>query len=52
MIPKMAACLKAVDEGVERAHIVDGRLPHSMLLETFTTAGIGTQVVPDEEMNA
>lgn len=51
MIPKMAACLKAVDEGVERAHIVDGRLPHSMLLETFTTAGIGTQVVPDEEIN-
>jgi acetylglutamate kinase len=52
MIPKMAACLKAIDEGVERAHIVDGRLPHSMLLETFTTAGIGTQVVPDEETNA
>lgn len=52
MIPKMAACLKAIDEGVERAHIVDGRLPHSMLLETFTTAGIGTQVVPDEEVDA
>ncbi|KIS28087.1 acetylglutamate kinase [Arthrobacter sp. SPG23] len=51
MIPKMAACLQAVDDGVERAHIVDGRLPHSMLLETFTTAGIGTQVVPDEETN-
>ncbi|WP_120522010.1 acetylglutamate kinase [Arthrobacter celericrescens] len=49
MIPKMAACLKAIDDGVERAHIVDGRLAHSMLLETFTTAGIGTQVVPDEE---
>ncbi len=52
MIPKMTACLKAIDEGVERAHIVDGRLPHSMLLETFTTAGIGTQVVPDEEVNS
>ncbi|MFD5279042.1 acetylglutamate kinase [Pseudarthrobacter sp. NPDC058362] len=52
MIPKMEACLKAVDGGVERAHIVDGRLPHSMLLETFTTAGIGTQVVPDQEVNA
>ena len=49
MIPKMTACLKAVDGGVERAHIVDGRLPHSMLLEIFTAAGIGTQVVPDEE---
>jgi acetylglutamate kinase len=47
MIPKMQACLKAIDGGVEQAHIVDGRLPHSMLLETFTTAGIGTQVVPD-----
>ena len=52
MIPKMEACLKAVNGGVERAHIVDGRLAHSMLLETFTTAGIGTQVVPDEEVNA
>lgn len=52
MIPKMGACLKAVDGGVGQAHIVDGRLPHSMLLETFTTAGIGTQVVSDEDMNA
>ena len=49
MIPKMEACLKAIEGGVERAHIVDGRLPHSMLLETFTAAGIGTQVIPDEE---
>ncbi|PPB49360.1 acetylglutamate kinase [Arthrobacter pityocampae] len=48
MIPKMAACLQAVESGVERAHIVDGRLAHSMLLETFTAAGIGTQVVPDD----
>ena len=49
MIPKMAACLKAVDEGVDRAHIVDGRQPHSMLLEVFTSAGVGTQVVPEDE---
>jgi len=49
MIPKMAACLKAVDEGVERAHIVDGRQPHSMLLEVFTSDGVGTQVVPEDE---
>jgi acetylglutamate kinase len=49
MIPKMDACLKAVDNGVARAHIVDGRSAHSMLLEIFTAAGIGTQVVPDEE---
>lgn len=49
MIPKMAACLKAVTEGVDRAAIVDGRSPHTMLLEIFTNAGVGTQVVPDEE---
>lgn len=48
MIPKMAACLKAVDGGVPQAHIVDGREPHSMLLEIFTTAGVGTQVLPDD----
>jgi acetylglutamate kinase len=48
MIPKMTACLKAVDEGVERAHIVDGRQPHSMLLEVFTSAGVGTQVIPKD----
>ncbi|NAZ17073.1 acetylglutamate kinase [Glutamicibacter soli] len=46
MIPKMGACLDAVDSGVGQAHIVDGREPHSMLLEIFTTAGVGTQVVP------
>ncbi|RZU61826.1 acetylglutamate kinase [Zhihengliuella halotolerans] len=50
MIPKMEACLAAVDAGVGRAAIVDGRQPHSMLLEVFTTAGIGTQVVPDTEV--
>ncbi|GAA4378647.1 acetylglutamate kinase [Paeniglutamicibacter cryotolerans] len=48
MIPKMAACLKAVAQGVAQAHIVDGRQPHSMLLEVFTSAGVGTQVVPEE----
>ncbi|WIK83139.1 acetylglutamate kinase [Micrococcus lylae] len=47
MIPKMAACLEAIDAGVPRAHVVDGRRPHSMLLEVFTSAGVGTQVVPD-----
>ncbi|WP_404290242.1 acetylglutamate kinase [Glutamicibacter arilaitensis] len=49
MIPKMGACLKAVDEGVPQAHIVDGREAHSMLLEIFTTAGVGTQVVPQSK---
>ena len=52
MIPKMGACLKAVDEGVGQAHIVDGRAPHSMLLEIFTTAGVGTQVLPASHTNS
>ena len=47
MIPKMEACLAAVDGGVDRAAVVDGRMAHSMLLEVFTTAGIGTQIIPD-----
>jgi len=46
MIPKMAACLEAVEGGVPKAAIIDGRRPHSILLEIFTDAGIGTEVVP------
>jgi acetylglutamate kinase len=46
MIPKMTACLEAVNGGVEKAAIIDGRTPHSILLEVFTTSGIGTEVVP------
>jgi len=46
MIPKMTACLEAVSGGVEKAAIIDGRTPHSILLEVFTTSGIGTEVVP------
>ena len=49
MIPKMTACLAAIEAGVSRAHIVDGRKPHSMMLEIFTSAGVGTQVVPNGE---
>jgi acetylglutamate kinase len=45
MIPKMAACLDAVKGGVAKAAIIDGRLAHSLLLEAFTTSGIGTEVV-------
>jgi acetylglutamate kinase len=48
MIPKMEACLHAVRGGVPQAHVLDGRLPHSVLLEIFTDSGIGTMVVPDE----
>ncbi|MBO0774192.1 MAG: acetylglutamate kinase, partial [Actinobacteria bacterium] len=47
MIPKMEACLRAVQGGVPRAHVLDGRLPHAVLLEIFTDSGIGTMVVPD-----
>ncbi|NYJ08007.1 acetylglutamate kinase [Petropleomorpha daqingensis] len=46
MIPKMAACLRAVEGGVNRATVVDGRTPHALLLEMFTTEGTGTMVVP------
>ncbi|MEN0086223.1 MAG: acetylglutamate kinase, partial [Leifsonia sp.] len=46
MIPKMAACLDAVDGGVAKAAIIDGRVAHSILLEVFTQSGIGTEVVP------
>jgi len=50
MKPKMEACLRAVRGGVPQAHVIDGRLPHSMLSEIFTTAGIGTMVMPDKEL--
>jgi acetylglutamate kinase len=49
MIPKMEACLHAVQGGVPRAHVIDGRLAHSVLLEVFTSHGIGTMVLPDKE---
>ncbi len=45
MIPKMTACLEAVEGGVPKAAIIDGRAPHSILLEIFTQSGIGTEVV-------
>ncbi|WP_407937550.1 acetylglutamate kinase [Microterricola viridarii] len=48
MIPKMAACLEAVEGGVSKAAIIDGRVPHSILLEIFTQSGIGTEVVLPE----
>jgi len=45
MIPKMEACLTAVKGGVQRAHVLDGRLTHAILLEIFTDSGIGTMVI-------
>jgi acetylglutamate kinase len=47
MRPKLAACLDAINGGVSYAHIVDGRVPHSLLLELFTDAGQGTKIGPD-----
>jgi len=46
MIPKMQACLNSIAGGVPRAHIIDGRAPHSILLEIFTSSGVGTLVLP------
>lgn len=47
MAPKMQACADAVAGGVPRAHVIDGRIPHSLLLEVFTDHGVGTMVLPD-----
>lgn len=47
MVPKMQACLRAVDGGVPEATVIDGRVPNSLLLEVFTDEGVGTMVVPD-----
>ncbi|MGW4029724.1 acetylglutamate kinase [Streptomyces sp. NPDC004838] len=49
MVPKMEGCLYAVRNGVETARVIDGRVPHSILLEIFTDDGVGTMVVPDGE---
>jgi len=46
MAPKMEACLRAVRGGVPQAHVIDGRMPHSVLLEVFTSEGVGTMVIP------
>ena len=47
MVPKMEACLRAVTGGVSEAHVIDGRVAHSVLMEVFTAKGIGTMVVPE-----
>lgn len=45
MVPKVDACLEAIDGGVKKAHIIDGRLEHSMILELFTSEGVGTEII-------
>jgi acetylglutamate kinase len=49
MIPKLDCCALALDEGVKRAHIIDGRLPHALLIELFTDEGIGTMLGGNNE---
>ncbi|RDU59855.1 acetylglutamate kinase [Helicobacter marmotae] len=48
MIPKLQACIDCVQNGVEKAHIIDGRVEHSLLLELFTSQGIGTEICDDK----
>jgi acetylglutamate kinase len=48
MIPKVQACLETLERGVRKVHIIDGRLRHSLLLEVYTTKGVGTQIVRGE----
>ena len=45
MIPKVQACLETLERGVHKVHIIDGRLRHSLLLEVYTSKGVGTQIV-------
>jgi acetylglutamate kinase len=45
MVPKVDACLEAIEGGVKKAHIIDGRIEHSLLLELFTSEGVGTQII-------
>lgn len=49
MLPKLSNCTLAVKNGVNRVHILDGRIPHCLLLEIFTTAGVGTVIIKDED---
>ncbi len=49
MIPKLYNCIHAIQEGVNRVHILDGRIPHSLLLEIFTNKGIGTAILREDE---
>lgn len=51
MIPKMESCLDAVQHGVEAAHVIDGRVAHSVVLELMTNGGVGTMVLPDTEVS-
>ena len=49
MLPKLQNCIDAIENGVSRVHILDGRIPHCLLLEIFTNKGIGTAILNDKE---
>ena len=48
MLPKLDSCVEAIQAGVGKVHLVDGRMPHSLLLEIFTKKGVGTEIIADE----
>ena len=48
MLPKLQNCIDAIESGVSRVHILDGRIPHCLLLEIFTNKGIGTAILKDD----
>jgi len=50
MIPKVLGCIDALEKGVGRTHIIDGRIPHCILLEIFTYKGIGTMIMKDKNL--
>ncbi len=49
MLPKLNNCINAIEKGVSRVHILDGRIAHCLLLEIFTNKGIGTAILKDED---
>ena len=49
MLPKLQNCIDAIESGVSRVHIIDGRIPHCLILEIFTNKGIGTAILGDGE---
>jgi acetylglutamate kinase len=52
MLPKLNNCTSAIRNGVNRVHILDGRIPHCLLLEIFTNQGVGTAIVADEDQDS
>lgn len=49
MLPKLESCVEAIRAGVRKVHLIDGRMPHSLLLEIFTKQGVGTEIISDEQ---